>query len=174
MHKTSMDAMEHFVNTYVRVLSIEKPVVLDVGSMCLDNHDTYRKFFNLPWQYHGLDLKAGNNVDIVADDLYHWPILDDTYDVVISGQCLEHVEDLYAWIREVARVLKPNGIVCIIAPVQWMTHRYPVDCWRILPDGMVFLLGKIAGLTVISCREAYTDCIGIAKKVRRTDNGGDK
>jgi hypothetical protein len=36
---------------------------------------------------------------------------------------------------EVARVLKPNGLCCIIAPSGGHEHRYPVDCWRFYADG---------------------------------------
>lgn len=165
MHKQSYDLMSDFVKKY---LSIDENLnILDVGSG--DVNGTYKPLFNNPkWTYTGLDIEAGKNVDIVINDTYKWDIKDETYDVVISGQCLEHVEDIYAWVKEINRVLKPDGIVCIIAPWAIFEHRYPIDCWRILPDGMRFLLKKIANLQVIETYKIGTlelgDCVGIAIK----------
>ena len=40
---------------------------------------------------------------------------------------------------EIARVLKVGGLCCILAPSSGPEHRYPVDCWRFYPDGLVAL-----------------------------------
>jgi hypothetical protein len=40
---------------------------------------------------------------------------------------------------EIARVLKKDGLLCIIAPNGFKEHRYPVDCYRFFSDGMVAL-----------------------------------
>ena len=51
-------------------------------------------------------------------------------------------------------------------PTSWVEHRHPVDCWRILPDGIKFLF-DLAGIKPI---EVYHnapehDCIGIGIKL---------
>jgi SAM-dependent methyltransferase len=159
MHESSYNEMKNFIERYLdksRELSI-----LDIGS--LDVFGTYKPLFDNPkWKYTGLDLIAGKNVDIVSPEPYHYPLNDGAFDVVISGSCIEHVEDLHAFIKEAARVMKRNGIMCMIAPWIWEEHRYPQDCWRILPDGMRFLLEKIAGVKVLRIGKNKTDCIGIA------------
>lgn len=63
------------------------------------------------------------------------PFDDNEFDVVISDQVLEHVEDLPGAVRELARVLKPGGEMFHCFPVQeiWMeghmalplTHHFP-------------------------------------------------
>src|SRR5262249_11476017 len=53
---------------------------------------------------------------------------------------------------EIARVLKPGGYCCIIAPSSGYEHRYPVDCWRFYPDGFA-ALAKHAKLDLV---DAYT------------------
>jgi hypothetical protein len=35
---------------------------------------------------------------------------------------------------QIERVLKPDGLCCIISPSGGFEHRYPVDCWRFYPD----------------------------------------
>ena len=81
---------------------------------------------------------------------YHFPIPSDTYDVVLSGQVIEHVRKVWVWMKEVTRVCKPGGLVITINPVSWPYHEAPVDCWRIYPEGMRALCDD-AGLDVVYC-----------------------
>lgn len=161
MHETSYNEMKQFVNRY---LDREQALsVIEIGS--LDVNGSYKPLFDAPrWQYTGLDLLSGKNVDIVAGDPYRYPFADHSFDVVISGSTLEHVEDMHAFIKEAARIMKKDGILCMIAPWTYPEHKYPADCWRILPDGMRFLLEKIAGVKVLNVHKNETDCIGIAGK----------
>jgi SAM-dependent methyltransferase len=86
-------------------------------------------------------------------DIYNWKnIKSQQYDIVISGQVFEHVEYMWVTILEIARVLKDDGICCIIAPSSGNEHKYPVDCWRFYPDGFRALT-KYAGLNKL---EVYT------------------
>jgi SAM-dependent methyltransferase len=121
-------------------------------------------FENASWTYTGVDIEAGANVDVVAPGLYAWGVPDEEFDVVISGQTLEHVKNTHKFMEAIANATKPKGIVCIIAPWKWPQHRFPIDCWRILPDGMTFLLEEISNLSVVKVWKANDDCIGIARK----------
>ena len=38
---------------------------------------------------------------------YSFPVPDNTYDVVLSGNVIEHVRKIWLWMSEVARVCKP-------------------------------------------------------------------
>lgn len=162
MHESTYRLMAKFRDT----LSPKHWTVLDVGS--LDVNGSYRDLFpeHRGWIYTGIDIKPGPNVDAVVGP-YDWSGAVDpgAFDVVISGQCAEHVPDIYAWARQISRAVRPGGMVCVIAPWRWKQHRYPVDCWRILPDGMRFLLGEVAGLTVLEATiNPEGDCRGIARK----------
>jgi len=117
--------------------------VLDVGSY--DYNGTYKKIFMEEvgdhFVYCGMDIEPGPNVDIVCRDPYKWPeVADNMFDLVISGQCLEHVPMPWIWIEEISRVCKDGGLVVIIAPWRAPYHKAPGDCWRILPDGAAALL----------------------------------
>ena len=145
MDKPSYDKMAWCVNFLKD--EMDKPMdILEIGSM--DINGTYNDLFNR-WNRTGIDVCEGKNVDIVTKDPYHYPFKDASFDMVISGQCLEHVEDMYAWADEAIRVLKPNGLMIILAPWNFPIHMdstsgYPgsTDCWRILPDGMRWLFVK--------------------------------
>jgi 2-polyprenyl-3-methyl-5-hydroxy-6-metoxy-1,4-benzoquinol methylase len=127
MHKESFEIMEYFVKKYLD--RNKKLEILDVGSY--DVNGNYKELFqNNNWKYHGLDMIKGPNVDIVSKTPYNFN-LKKQFDVVVSGNCLEHVEAPWKWIKEVVKVTKKGGIVCIITPFSLGEHRYPVDCWRI-------------------------------------------
>lgn len=135
MHHSSFDKMLDFKNRYLNDLK-EKPLkILDLGSQ--DINGSYKKIFNeKPWTYQGMDMSAGKNVDMVLKNPYSWEsIRSDSIDVLISGQALEHVEFFWITMLEIARILKPGGLCCIIAPSSGHEHRFPVDCWRFYCDG---------------------------------------
>lgn len=121
--------------------------VLDIGSY--DVNGTYRGIFDTSeWQYTGLDMEAGPNVDIVPKDPYHWDsIPDETFDLVISGQAFEHIEYPWVTIKEIERVLKPSGFCILSAPSAGEEHKYPKDCYRYYADGLT-ALAKWTGLKV--------------------------
>ena len=138
MHESSMKRMEWFVSCYLQ--TTKKQEVLDVGSYNVNG--CYKKFFLEPnkFNYIGLDMEKGPNVDLVPLSPYKWTELkNDSFDVVISGQALEHIEFFWVTVSEIVRVTKEGGIICIIAPNGFGEHRYPVDCWRFFTDGMVAL-----------------------------------
>lgn len=139
MHKSSILRMNWFVDNYVAKVNGYKLKVLDVGSY--DVNGSYKHLFSEDYfKYYGLDMEAGPNVDLVLNNPYHWDELDtDSFDIVISGQAFEHIEFFWITMSEMTRVLKKDGLMCIIAPNVLEEHRYPVDCYRFFTDGMVAL-----------------------------------
>lgn len=138
--------------------------VLDVGSY--DVNGTYRPLIERRgWHYTGLDMAPGPNVDIVPDEPFVYPLDDDSFDVVISGSTMEHVTAIWRWVPELVRVMKPGGVLVIITHWQFVEHKYPVDCWRIMPDGMAFLFDECGLLTNYDIAiYSKTDICGIARK----------
>jgi len=148
----------------------QKLRILEVGSMDMSKPQKdliFRRYFrnNPNWEFIGLDIEKGRNVDVVSEHPYEYPFPDNSFDVIISGNVFEHVEDLHKITKEIARIAK--DLVCIIVPNTRDYHAKPIDCWRIFPDGMRFLLEEIAGLEILECKMAgdeKADTIGIAKK----------
>jgi SAM-dependent methyltransferase len=134
MHREAMNEM-------VRILEgieISEARVLDVGS--LDVNGSYRDVIELAGgTYVGLDIQDGENVTVVTRDPYNFPFPDDMFHMVISGSVMEHVEAPWLWFPELFRVVRPGGAVIILTHMSWEYHPYPVDCWRIMPDGFKFL-----------------------------------
>ncbi len=147
MHESSYQNMKQFVEIYLDKKKSLK--ILDVGSQ--DVNGSYKNLFNnKKWQYYGLDMVKAKNVDIVIKNIYDWKeIKNKTYDIVISGQALEHIEYPWLTMKEIKRVLKLNGLCCIIVPSSGPEHKYPIDCYRFFPDGLK-ALAKYVDLDVIN------------------------
>jgi len=140
--------MLDFKERYLKDRQEDPLLILDLGSQ--DVNGSYRPLFDvLPWTYSGVDMTDGANVDIVLDDPYDWKkIQSNSVDVLISGQAFEHIEFFWIIMLEIERVLKFDGLCCIIAPSGGTEHRYPVDCWRFYTDGFA-ALGRFARLEVL-------------------------
>ena len=178
MHHSSLHRMKRFVEIYLANLLSQNLNIIDFGSQAVQN-ESYRDLFSHPnWHYVGVDICAGNNVDCVVKDKYKWAeIPDNSVDVFISGQAFEHIEYIWLSMAEVGRVLKPNGLTCIIAPSDvGIIHRFPLDCWRIQVDGWK-ALATYANLEPIVCQnnweslatysdgsKIWNDCVLIATK----------
>lgn len=149
MHKNSHEKMEWFKNTYLNVAnSLE---ILDVGSLDGQGNYNYSDIFDEKnWNYTGLDIQAGHNVDIVVTDIYNWFEIDDnSYDVIVSGQFFEHLEYFWLTMSQIERVLKPGGYVCIIVPSSGSKHGGDIpNCYKFYEDGMR-ALAKYVDLEVL-------------------------
>ncbi|MBE9511991.1 MAG: glycosyltransferase [Bacteroidetes bacterium] len=154
MHLSSIDKMLAFRKKYLSGKEDYELKILDLGST--DIGGSYRTIFDEEkWEYTGIDLLPGKNVDIVLSDPYNWlEIESSSLDVFISGQTFEHIEYFWQTMLEIARVLKPGGLCCIIAPSGGPEHRYPVDCWRFYPDGFK-ALARYARLEVLEVRTQW-------------------
>lgn len=160
MHPGAIETMQEALNRAM----IRGGRCLDVGAY--DVNGNYRQLVTQNgWRYEGLDVVPGPNVDIVTDDPYDFPLVDNGYDVVISCSTMEHVQAIWLWIPELVRVLKPGGLLAILTHWQFPVHRYPVDCWRILPDGMEHLFDMTGRLEDYDIRIVNdTDIIASAYK----------
>ena len=73
----------------------------------------------------GRNLKEGfTNIDIIdfGGNVVHdlnsapYPFEDSTFDYVLASHVLEHLNSFHNTIKEISRILKPNGILEVYAP----------------------------------------------------------
>lgn len=86
----------------------EGVTVLDVGSLDINGSNKYLFSGNII--YLGLDLAPGDNVDITgsAHDLALPP---ETFDTIISTECLEHDRYWQLTLKNAVRMLRPGGML---------------------------------------------------------------
>ena len=100
--------------------------ILDVGCETKPYEPYFRGKLK---KYIGLDKCDGPNVNIVADAL-DMPIKENEFDVVISTNVSEHVEDYEKYLSEIRRVLKSGGIAFVTIAFMVPVHSPKHDYWR--------------------------------------------
>ena len=91
---------------------------------------------------------------------------DNSYDVVITDQVMEHVADPWAAVAEVRRILKPGGWFICTTPFLIQIHNYPGDFWRFTPDGIKVLMRDYAKTIV----DSWGNCESAAYYLSLKDN----
>ncbi len=95
--------------------------------------------------YVGLDIENALSYDENVKPDVTWdgktmPFPDHTFDCAFATEVLEHVPNTASYLKEVHRVLKPDGIFFFTTPFLWPLHEAPHDEYRITPFAMNRLL----------------------------------
>jgi ubiquinone/menaquinone biosynthesis C-methylase UbiE len=88
-----------------------------------------------------LDVQVGVGVDIVGD-AHKLPFPDKSFDLITLFMVLEHLENPEKALSEIARVLKPKGILLLTTVQYWHSHPCPKDYYRFTEDGLLYLCDK--------------------------------
>jgi SAM-dependent methyltransferase len=118
--------------------------VVDVGC----GAQPYRGLLGPDVRYIGIDT-ANAKADFgyeFPDVLYFegdtWPLPDDTADLVLATETLEHIPDPRGFLAEAARCLRPAGRLMLTVPFAARWHYVPHDYWRFTPSSLQMLLGE--------------------------------
>ena len=116
--------------------SVSNKKILNV---CSSDEDYYRRiqsfiYYNImePLQkrgntFHNLDQKPMIGVDIVADVTDMPTIPDNSYDIVLFFNGLEHISKPKRAIKEIFRILNNSGILLASCPAEYIFHPDPID-----------------------------------------------
>lgn len=137
--------------------------VLEIGAA--DVNGSYRgDVERFGFDYVSADIDPSSGADLIMADPYRIPAADNAFDVVISGQMLEHCAFFWKAFEEMARVVNPSGFIFLIAPSAGPIHRYPVDCYRFYPDAYQALADH-AGMHLVDVfhdlRGPWNDLVGV-------------
>jgi SAM-dependent methyltransferase len=99
-------------------------------------------------RYLGADFDGRG--DLAVDAAGHLKVQNQSADLVLSFQVLEHVRDLRTYFAEARRVLRPDGSLILSTHGTWLFHPHPEDHRRWTRQG---LCAEIAdhGFEVIDC-----------------------
>jgi SAM-dependent methyltransferase len=102
--------------------------VLDIGS----GGSSYHRFFP---NRLSVDINPDCKPDIVAN-AHHLPFKDGEFEVILSTEMLEHVEDPFQVERELRRVVSSRGILILSTRFVFPLHETPHDYWRFTKYGL--------------------------------------
>lgn len=152
MHPSSQENMKIVKDVYLKHLYDQTTIkVLDVGGLYDQPHKTYLRIFEdhpgLSWTV--ADIAQHSSVDVVMPSPYCLPFSDETFDLVVSGQMLEHCINPFKIVDEMLRVLKKKSLMVIIAPSAGPKHTYQ-DCWRFIDDAFKAIAEDIGGIEIVA------------------------
>lgn len=107
------------------------------------------------------DADARWNPDIVCD-ITKSDFADASWSVVVCSNVVEHVPDLIAFSRELARIIQPGGHLLIDCPWSYPYHAEPPsfgDYWRISLDGFGHLFSSAFTPVMMEQKETSTHAL---------------
>ena len=93
-------------------------------------------------KYIAVDIERRGNIDdlIIADINKKLPLDDNSADLIIMTEVLEHLHCPTLAMSEMNRILKPNGQIILTTPLLWPIHEEPNDYQRYTKYGLKKLL----------------------------------
>lgn len=123
-----------------------------LSNICLDINTPETRVLSISNSRHLANVIGLANANVFNAcypeyDILSLPFQDESFDVVVSDQVLEHIKgDPQVAIDETKRVLRMGGIAvhttCFLNPI----HEHPIDMWRFTPSSLEYLckgFGKI-------------------------------
>ena len=113
--------------------------LVDVGS----GEMPYRALFPNVHEYIGVDQISSYHPEArpaLWADGGRLPLESGSCDAALATQVLEHVPEPAQLLREIARVLRPGGVLILTAPHIWELHEEPHDYFRFTRYGLAHLL----------------------------------
>jgi len=124
LYYSNQPALE-FIRSFANNLS-KTTTVVDLGC----GTKPYQPLFSHCAQYVGTDItKTGTRADIICPN-WKLDIPDHSFDCAISTFVLEHTLHVKESLKEMRRVVKPGGTLCLIVPFVFPEHESPHDYWR--------------------------------------------
>lgn len=131
--------MSKYIEKEIRIFaeSIKSPKdILDVGC----GLRPYERFFK-GCKYIGIDVEASgrDSNNKIPDKFYdglHIPFGDNSFDIAICTEVLEHCIDPEKLLSEIYRILKKDGILFFTMPFIWGEHETPYDFRRYTSFGI--------------------------------------
>lgn len=107
----------------------------------------YKGMFQKASSYIGVDIEQSghdhknSNIDVYYDGK-QLPFDDASFDAVVCFETLEHVFNVDEVLKEIKRILKPNGKLLISIPFAYGEHEEPYDFARYTSFGIKHILSS--------------------------------
>ncbi len=122
--------------------------VCDDGGLASNPTKSYRHLFPEGTLYTACDIMEHPSVQVVKPDPFTLPFDDQTFDLVLSGQMLEHCQNPFRAVAEMKRVLRIGCVIAIIVPSQGRRHDAR-DGWRFMDDAFEFIANEVGGFEML-------------------------
>ena len=121
----------------LRILEYERLEKHNISGKILDygggENSRYRSLINNrsnDYIYESVNIDKSINPTYIIDESTQIPVPNEQYEYVLSLNTLEHIYDINLALREIYRVLKPNGEIVFTVPFIFRAHGHPNDYLR--------------------------------------------
>ena len=168
------DPAAYGINRFMRFIAMEvKPTdrVLDAGagSRPYKNYFSHAKYQSTDRDHKLIEGGCLKEKHTFICSLENLPNPDNSYDVVINTQVLEHVQYPQRVINEFFRILKPGGSLFLTAPQGWGVHGAPYHYFNFTKYGLESLFNN-AGFNIIFIEPMGGMFWYLAKRIRTLPN----
>ena len=146
MHPDSMRLMAEVKRKYLAYVQPGMLVCDDGGLHNSPDKCYYRLFPGT--EYVVCDIVPHPSVRYVKPDPFTLPFPDESFDLVLSGQMLEHCQNPFKAVAEMKRVLKIGRCLAIIVPSTGRRHDAQ-DGWRFMDDAFRFISAEVGGFMTL-------------------------
>jgi SAM-dependent methyltransferase len=145
MRSKLADIGRFYITEFVKSVAQSLPgrtSLLDAGA----GECAYKRYFS-HCNYMSVDMAIGeanwnySNVDCIVS-LNKLPMKDESFDVVLCTQVLEHLQKPVESVKEMYRVLKRGGNLFLTAPMSHSEHQIPYDFFRYTSYGLRYLCSE--------------------------------
>ncbi len=113
-------------------------VVIDLGG---GKNPSYERFWNIkPEKFIRVDINKKAEPDVVADLNKPLPFSDNFANAVFLFNVIYILENPLATLKEINRILKPDGRLFLTSPFIFNEAKEPVDYWRFTGQGLEKIL----------------------------------
>ena len=157
-----------FGKKYLTEEDIKEKLVIEIGS--IDVNGSLRPIAEAhgPRRYLGVDIVKGPGVDEICSvhDLVK-RFGRESFDLAISSEMIEHVQDWRDAISQMKAVLKPGGVLIFTTrSYPFPYHEYPYDYWRFELEDVRAIFSDME----IEVLEADEFAPGVLAKIRKPAN----
>jgi hypothetical protein len=133
-----------------RLNSMQPGRLLEIGSRARSGVSR-RALIPSPWEYIGLDILEGENVDVVGDAHQLSKIFPaNSFRAVMAFSVLEHLLMPWKFALELNRVMEVNGVGYLTTHQSWPLHDEPWDFWRFSADSWTALFNLMTGFKILA------------------------
>lgn len=123
-----------FISKIAKEKDSPKIRLLDIAPQ---DHEGAKPYFKKA-QLETLDIDPDSGATYIADlcDNNRDLIQDNTFDIVVCTEVLEHTLQPFEAVKEIKRILKPRGVALVSTPYDFRIHGPLPDSWRFTEHGL--------------------------------------
>lgn len=139
------EEMLHLSNKKVIEFGPATPSTFPVSNLYINIKE---KLIENSCNYLSCDINPDLNPDIVSDLVNSLDLIDETFDVIIALEVLEHTAEFWKAPKIFNTLLNPKGLLFISTPYFFTIHDPKPDYWRFTKEGLEYLFSPYFDLEI--------------------------